>query len=129
MPKDFMYFSDRELRCRCCRKNFMAASFMEKIITIRKIAGFPFPVPSAYRCPSHNIAVSSTGPYGPHTTGHSIDIGVYGYKAVTVFRLVITHGGFTGIGINQKGPLYQRFIHLDDLEEKAGRPRPWIWTY
>ena len=129
MSKDYLYFSDRELRCRCCGKNLMVDSFMEKVVTIRKIAGFPFPVSSAYRCPIYNRAVSNTGLDGPHTTGHTIDFQVYGYRAVAILGLAVVHGGFTGIGVNQKGPIHKRFIHLDDLEEAIGRPRPWLWTY
>ena len=34
---------------------------------------------------------------------------------------------FTGVGINQKGS--SRFIHLDQLHEKDGYPRPTIWSY
>ena len=36
----------------------------------------PLSINSGYRCSTHNAAVSSTGPNGPHTTGNSVDIGV-----------------------------------------------------
>ena len=36
----------------------------------------PLSITSAYRCPSHNNSVSSTGEAGPHTTGKALDIAV-----------------------------------------------------
>ncbi len=37
--------------------------------------------------------------------------------------------GFSGIGLRQHGDYKGRFVHLDDLSNATGRPRPWIWTY
>jgi len=31
--------------------------------------------------------------------------------------------------VNQKGPHAARFIHLDDLPDAEGQPRPTIWSY
>lgn len=102
---------------------------MLKVCDIRRIAGFPFPVSSAYRCPYYNNKISTTGLDGPHPIGRAIDIVVYGYKAFVLMGLAIAHGGFTGIGLKQTGPYKDRFIHLDDLTEPLYKPRPWIWTY
>jgi zinc D-Ala-D-Ala carboxypeptidase len=35
--------------------------------------------------------------------------------------------GFTGIGVKQHGA--GRFIHLDDLPNAEGQPRPHLWSY
>jgi hypothetical protein len=35
--------------------------------------------------------------------------------------------GFTGIGVQQKGG--GRFIHLDNLPNGPGQPRPTVWSY
>jgi hypothetical protein len=78
------------------------------------------------RCPEHNAKVSSTGYAGPHTTGRAIDIGVSHGRALELVRMALT-SGFTGIGINQKGNA--RFIHLDDIPDGEGQPRPTIWSY
>ena len=99
--------------------------------------GAPMILSSAYRTPDRNVAVSTTGRNGPHTTGKAIDVLISGYEAYlflnAVMRININqrHGMFfTGIGINQRGPRTSRFIHLDALtdDETAG-PRPWVWTY
>lgn len=34
---------------------------------------------------------------------------------------------FTGIGIQQKGG--DRYIHLDNLPNAPGQPRPTVWSY
>ena len=79
---------------------------------------------SAYRCPDHNDAVSSTGRNGPHTIG-AADVKVSGAKAKELL-MAACDAGATGIGVSQKGPHAARFIHIDRLE---GDSRPWIWSY
>ncbi|HET9843155.1 MAG TPA: D-Ala-D-Ala carboxypeptidase family metallohydrolase [Gammaproteobacteria bacterium] len=123
------YFSQEELQCRCgCRQMHMKNSFMVKILSLRKLLQFPFKVTSAYRCPSYNQYVSTSGLQGPHTTGRAIDIAVYGEKA---FQLVTSAGicGLSGIGIKQSGSFSKRFIHLDDLQLEDNFPRPNVWNY
>jgi uncharacterized protein YcbK (DUF882 family) len=103
----------------------MDDEFMPKIVAMRRELGFPFIVTSGYRCPIHNQNVSNTGPNGPHTTGHAIDIHGSHEKALSIVRAAFDHG-ITGIGIKQHGPVTGRFIHLDDLKSS---PRPHIWSY
>lgn len=104
-----------------------ALDFMQKVERLREAVGFPMPVTSAARCPIHNVTVSATGAAGPHTTGRAIDIGVRGEQALMLVFTALQTGGFTGIGVHQKGA--SRFIHLDDLYNKDGQPRPTIWSY
>ncbi len=129
----FQYFTVGELACRCgdCTlgEDDMNARFMRRIVELRKRLDFPFIVSSAIRCGEHNAAVSpKTGRIGPHTTGHAIDVRVYGYRAFKLLSLVGNYG-MTGIGSSQRGPHTARFLHLDDLPELPGQPRPWLWTY
>lgn len=128
--KDYPHFPAYELTCPCgeCDGGEMDDGFMFIIVCMRKQAGFPFPVTSGYRCPAYNQKVSSTGPDGPHTTGHALDLGLYGEQAQIVLGLAVQYG-LTGIGLNQKGSYAERFIHLDDLEGGGDTPRPWVWTY
>ena len=46
---------------------------LDLLQTARENLG-PLQITSAYRCPSHNDSVSSTGMAGPHTTGLAVDI-------------------------------------------------------
>ncbi len=102
--------------------------FMDRLQSLRNYLGFPLIITSGYRTPAYNMAVASTGKDGPHTTGRAVDISIYGDRALALVMRAAKIG-FTGVGFKQHGQLNQRFIHLDDLPEAPGRPRPWIWTY
>lgn len=126
MKSKWENFTEEELTCKCgCGQQEMDDDFMDKIQSIRGDAGFAFNVTSAYRCPSHNNNVSTTGTTGPHTTGEAIDIAVHGDQAHKLLKLALVRG-MKGIGINQKGDHNTRFIHLDNLSSPN---RPWVWTY
>jgi len=120
------HFSKAELACRCGCGMLPDQHFMDKVEALRVAFGKPLRVTSAARCPAYNATVSSTGKAGPHTTGRAIDFGVQGADARQLVGMAIERG-FTGIGVAQKGG--GRFIHLDDLPNGPGCPRPWIWSY
>lgn len=120
------HFSDDELRCKCgCGRQEMEAEFLVTLEAIRIAYNRPMHLSSAFRCPAHNAAVSHTGTSGPHTTGRAVDVLVSGRDAHDLICAAV-EAGITGIGVSQKGPHAQRFIHLDDLE---GPTRPWVWSY
>jgi hypothetical protein len=138
------YFPDSELKCRCGKCGLgarsMSPAFMESLSVLRKTVGFGLPVTSAVRCPEWNQAQSHTGSSGPHVPiilpgllipyGYAADINIWGDKLLIVLRTIFQLNlPFTGIGLNQKGPLAQRFLHLDSLPASPGCPRPWTWTY
>lgn len=126
----YKYFSLDELKCKCgqCGSTGeeMNEAFMLKVEMLREAAAFPFVISSAYRCPAHNAAVSSTGMTGAHTTGRALDILVSHENAYKLLKLAFEFG-FTGVGVNQKGN--SRFIHLDDLEQSGEFLRPTVWSY
>jgi len=125
------HFSDDELRCKCGCGMLPKRDFMEKIERLRVAFDRPMPVTSAARCPEHNAKVSSTGLTGPHTTGRAIDVAVDREDAFDLLMLVgrmnLLSLGITGIGFQQKGA--GRFMHLDDLTNEPGQPRPTLWSY
>ena len=114
-------------RCSHCGAKRMQPHFMEHIIVLRELLGFPFVVTSAYRCPDHPIEAAKEAP-GAHTTGMAIDIQVYGNNAHRLLDAAL-RAGFSGIGISQKGDHSTRFIHLDKIGSLEGRPRPTVWSY
>lgn len=120
-------FEYDDFKCRHCGENKMSPVFIDKLQALRDRVGFPLIVISGYRCPTHNQNVSTTGPHGPHTTGHAADLAVERGRAYAVMTEACKMGGFTGFGFDQKGG--GRFIHLDDLEEPSHAPRPTVWTY
>ena len=120
-------FTRQELSCRHCGELHMPVEDIDRLQRLRDKVGHVLIVSSAYRCPQHNNAVSKTGRDGPHTTG-AVDIAIHGPEA---FHLVVAALalGYTGIGVQQTGPLEKRFIHLDSLPDAEGSPRPFIWSY
>jgi zinc D-Ala-D-Ala carboxypeptidase len=121
-----LHFTDKELECHCGCGMLPATNFQLKLETLRQAFDAPLTITSAARCPDYNEKVSHTGRTGPHTQGRAVDIAIRGGDALKLVTLALTNG-FTGIGVSQKGD--SRFIHLDDLSNKDGQPRPWIWSY
>lgn len=126
---DISDFSWLELQCKCgCERADMSGEFMAQLQSIRDVVG-PMVVSSGFRCPLYNARVSRTGSDGPHTSGRAADIRVRGGKAYRLIEVAQAHG-MTGLGISQKGPHPQRFVHLDNLQNgETPAPRPWVWSY
>lgn len=124
------YFKPAEFACkgeRCCSGSVkMDYAFLLDLDELRHRCGFPFVITSGYRCPIHNARVSTTGTTGPHTTGRAVDIAVSYANSVKLLREAMAMG-FTGFGVHQKGT--GRFIHLDNLPNATGQPRPTTWSY
>lgn len=124
MPES-KYFKNHELACKCCGENKMDPQFLAWLDQVRAEFGKPMRLSSAYRCPTHNARVSSTGPAGPHTTGKAVDVLVSGQHAHALLKVAFAHG-VSGVGVKQTGPHETRFIHLDMI---TSHPRPWCWSY
>ena len=120
-------FSQEELACRHCGKMEIPLASIERLQRVRDRVGHVLKISSGYRCPEHNNAVSKTGRTGPHTKA-AFDVLCYGDEAYHVIQAAQAEG-FTGIGVSQTGPQEKRFIHLDDLEDAEGIPRPHVWGY
>ena len=111
-----------EFKCSCCSKVKMDAAMIDLVQNARNELG-PLSITSAFRCSSHNDSVSSTGPNGPHTTGHSLDISVkdsqHRKELIDYFATKVT-----GLGIAKS------FIHIDNLTHEHGfNMRPNAWKY
>jgi hypothetical protein len=120
-------FTPAEVACKCGCGLLPSQAFMEKVQRARNRTNFKWPVTSGARCPEYNVIVSDTGDSGPHTKD-AIDIGVSGAQARAVLAAFLAEG-FSGIGVNQRGPHNKRFIHGDDLPNEDGQPRPHVWSY
>ena len=121
----YKYFTVDELHCQHCGKDGMNQVFMQRVESLREKVGFPFIISSAYRCPDHPIEARKNAP-GAHASGRAVDIAVSHKNAYRLLQGAL-EAGFTGIGVSQKGGV--RFIHLDDLPDSEGRPRPHVWSY
>lgn len=117
-------FTEAELACKCCGEmnpNIEFVELMDEIQEMREELKFPFNITSSYRCPVHPIEADKSKP-GQHAIA-AVDINVHGDRALQLIECALKRG-FTGIGVNQQGPLSGRFIHLDmrDGERK-------LWSY
>ena len=124
---NFRYFQLGEFACQCgCDQNLIDHQFVTELDDLRHRLGFALLITSGYRCPDYNAKVSSTGRAGPHTTGRAADLGVDRTRAYEVVQTALLMQ-FTGIGVKQHGS--SRFIHLDNLPNGPGQPRPTVWSY
>jgi len=122
------FFSPEEMACQGTGRLVIVPEFMQRLAGTRSVYGKGIRVSRGYSTPEHNDKVSKTGRDGPHTTARAIDIFVFGGDYILLRRIAEAHM-FTGFGAHQKGPHHLRFLHLDDLPDGPGCPRPWGWTY
>ena len=120
-------FTREELACKHCGKMEIPQAAIDCLQLVREHMGIPLAISSGYRCPEYNAQVSKTGRTGPHTKA-AFDIAISGPKAYQLMNYAML-AGFTGIGVDQKGPHEKRFIHLDDLPNVPGQPRSTVWSY
>lgn len=109
------YFSDEELKCKCCGRLIIDDVFLFRLNWARHLAGFPFVVDSGYRCPKHNAEEKSTS--NNHVVGKAVDLFcIDNYIRYIIIASCIT-AGILGIGIGKN------YLHLD-----TNRTIALIWT-
>lgn len=123
------HISPTEWACKTDGSMLVVPEFMATVEKLRAMYGKPMKFGSCYRSPQHNEEVSATrSTDGAHTLGVAIDVEVAGEDALNLIALALGLG-FTGIGVQQKGPIESRFVHLDMAPPRDNAPRPWLWTY
>lgn len=111
MGKYSTYFSDLELKCKCCGQLEMEHSFMRDLHEARKIAQTPMAINSGFRCLTHNAAIGGSIS-SSHILGLAVDIKTVGSRERFVILNALIEVGFTRIGIAKT------FIHVDGDAEK-----------
>ena len=106
----------------------------------------PLRVTSWYRDPDHPLESAKPHP-GAHSTGLAADIAVHGDRAIQAVREGVCEAH--GVGVQQAGPLEDRYVHLDFAAANPNRglnpvrpvcfrrgrllpvelTRPAIWSY
>lgn len=124
--EEYKYFTKNEFNCRHTGKNEMKHEFMLLLEQLRREYGKPLKVSSGYRHPSHPAERKKTIS-GAHTSGQACDLAVSGANAYEVLKIAFKLG-FNRIGVQQKGDIKTRFIHLDTLNAR-GFPSPTVWSY
>lgn len=103
------HFSPSEFRCRCgCGAGIeqMDPELLSMLDKAREIAGIPFVLSSAFRCPEHNRTVGGVS-NSAHVRGYAVDIRCK--ESRTRFRLLsaLLAAGF------QRIELAPAWIHVD----------------
>lgn len=109
------HFTWAELGCRCGRCGPTPLSVRRRLITLvaglealRRLAGAPLHVTSAYRCPVHNQAVGGV-PNSQHTQGTAVDLTSKRYTPAQLAALAEQVPAFKRGGIG----IYPGFTHVD----------------
>lgn len=103
----WVYFTPKELSCRCCGEFYFSHIAYEAINMLsaaRSMSGKPFIMNSAHRCGIHNARIGGA-PLSEHKR-IAIDISTHGHDRHELKDL-LAEAGFTTFG------LYQTFIHTD----------------
>jgi len=123
---DYRNFVEDEFRCKQTGRCEMNPEFMDRLQELRTDYGKPMIINSGFRHVTHPVEMRKARP-GSHTFGRAVDVLVSHEDALDLIILARMYG-FTGFGVAQKAGS-TRFIHLDDMEPSATRPRPTIWSY
>ena len=108
------HFSPLEFQCRCgCGAGMekMDPKFLAMLDAAREIAGVPFALSSAYRCPAHNRAVGGVRD-SAHVRGYAADIRCTPSHERFVLLAALLQAGFRRI------ELAPTWIHVDIDPEK-----------
>ena len=100
----------------------MDETLVRRLDTLRGLMQRALTISSGYRTAAHNQKIGGAAK-SKHLNGTAVDIAIAGEYAFKLVGLAYSLG-FTGIGINQKGPWAKRFVHLDVRESE-----PRIWSY
>jgi uncharacterized protein YcbK (DUF882 family) len=111
------HFSDEELRCPHCQKNWTQPALYDNLEELRQQCGdIPLKVLSGYRCPTHNDAVGGSKK-SQHTWGLAADIQCPDSMTLEEFYCAaVRTEGFKngGIGVYPKGfGQNTDFLHVD----------------
>jgi len=99
----------------------MDETFMRRLQMLRNLYRKPLVISSGYRTARYNEQIGGADK-SLHLKGKAADVLVAGQEAYELLGLALAVG-FKGVGVNQKGPWGQRFIHLDL------RDTPTVWSY
>lgn len=112
----------------CLERLVIDTEFMDALQRLRFAFNRPMPISSGYRCSEYNSHISTTGLRGPHTLG-AVDVRVHSRPAYELVQHAMSLR-FSGIGLQQRGSLSSRFVHLDNIPSSSVlHPRPRVWSY
>jgi uncharacterized protein YcbK (DUF882 family) len=124
---DYPNFSEKEFECRHCGQLKIVEKLVQLLQFIRNRYGKPIIITSGYRCAYHPVEKQKSKP-GEHNLGAAVDILCYGENALELIRLAMVNQ-IKRIGVNQKGNINNRYIHLGIGDWISNDYQAGIWTY
>jgi len=122
----YPHFTRDEMKCHFTGQCFMTHKMMKTLEDIRQHTG-PMVISSGYRDVSNPVERSKSKP-GEHTFGMAADVLIHGIDSLKLINVAMVYG-VKRLGLNQKGDMTQRFIHLGVGDQDNGRFPAGIWTY
>lgn len=118
------YFKPSEFACKCGKKTCkglvdMPDELVAKLNKARELAGIPFIITSAIRCPEHNKKVGGVEG-SSHVLGLAVDVSAPDGNSKWKVVKAAMEAGFTRVGVAKT------FIHLD---MDTSKPQHTIWLY
>ncbi len=116
------YFQPSEFNCKCgcgTGADLMDPDMLLMLDKARALAGIPFSINSAYRCPKHNAAEGGVSG-SAHTKGNAVDISCDGSANRYAIIKALIDAGFKRIGVAKS------FVHADNDPDKVGKV---VWLY
>jgi len=115
------HFSEAELACPCCGHNRATRRLIEALEELRKLAGRPLTIRSAYRCANHNREVGGA-PDSQHLRGRAADVAAEGRPVRLLSALAATIPEIKGLAEDE----YRGYVHLD--VRRAARRARWCYS-
>jgi uncharacterized protein YcbK (DUF882 family) len=123
----YPHFTRDEMKCKHTGFCEMTHAMMSVLERIRTEYGKPMIISSGYRDISHPVERNKPHP-GEHTFGMAADILVHGSDAQSLLYWAVMTG-IKRIGVNQKGEMGQRYLHLGIGDRDNGRFPVAVWSY
>lgn len=123
----YTHFTPEEMADRHSGALVYDTDFMSWLVGLRIECGYPFILNSAYRTSAHQLELTGRAT-GAHVDAQAVDVRIYGARALDLVQKA-TQRGALGIGVNQLGPISQRYIHIDRWTKAPEGKRPALWNY
>ena len=123
----YPHFTRDEMKCKHTGLCEMTHKMMNTLEAIREQFQKPMIVSSGYRDISHPVERNKAHP-GEHTFGMAADILVHGSDAMKLLDACF-QCGIQRIGVNKKGEMGQRYLHIGIGERDNGRFPVAVWSY
>lgn len=121
------FFKPYEFRDRKVGSILIDCAFMDWLVEVRVELDEPMIISSGFRTRNQQELITKRR-RSAHSDGQAADVLCFANLAERLERIAISKG-VLGRGINQVGPIEQRYLHLDRWTLAPAGKRPALWSY